>query len=71
MNVHPTSTEMSRGRETAPFPGTQSPKTNLGRLHKTLDTPNHHDGKKRTLPGQISYLAIHDNLNVRPAPHSL
>jgi hypothetical protein len=39
MNEHPTSTEMSRGRETAPFPGTPSPKTNLGRLHKSLDTP--------------------------------
>jgi hypothetical protein len=39
MNLHPTSTEMSRGRETAPFPGAPSPKANLGRLHKTLDTP--------------------------------
>jgi hypothetical protein len=25
--------------QTAPFPGTPSPKTNLGRLHKSLDTP--------------------------------
>ena len=40
MNVHPTSTEMSRGRETAPFPGAPSPKTNPGRLHKNLDTPS-------------------------------
>ena len=28
-----------RGRGTAPFPGTPSPKTNPGRLHKSLDTP--------------------------------
>src|SRR3989442_15336003 len=38
MNAHPTSTEMGRGRGTAPFPGTPSPKTKLGRLHKSLDT---------------------------------
>jgi hypothetical protein len=30
---------MSRGREPAPFPDAPSPKTNLGRLHKTLDKP--------------------------------
>jgi len=29
MNAHPTSTEMGRGRGTAPFPGAPSPKTNL------------------------------------------
>jgi probable HAF family extracellular repeat protein len=39
MNAHPTSTEMGWGRGTAPLPQTPSPKTNLGRLHKTLDTP--------------------------------
>jgi hypothetical protein len=39
MNAHPTSTEMGRGRGTAPFLGTPSPKTKLGRLHKNLDTP--------------------------------
>ena len=39
MNAHPTSTEMGRGRGTALFPGTPFPKTNLSRLHKTLDTP--------------------------------
>src|SRR2546428_13534200 len=40
MNAHPTSTEMGRGRGIAPFPGTPSPKNNLGRLHKSLDTPD-------------------------------
>src|SRR5712692_2874177 len=40
MNAHPTSTEMGRGRGIAPFPGTPSPKNNLGRLHKSLDTPS-------------------------------
>ena len=40
MNAHPTSTEMGRGRGTAPFPCTPSPQTKPGRLHKTLDTPD-------------------------------
>ena len=39
MNLHPTSTEMGWGRETTPLPQTPSPKTELGRLHKSLDTP--------------------------------
>ena|SRR5215813_567562 len=39
MNPHPTSTEMSWGRGTPPLPQTPSPKTKLGRLHKSLDTP--------------------------------
>src|SRR5215813_12034279 len=39
MNAHPTSTEKGWGRGTAPLPQTPSPKTNLGRLHKSLDTP--------------------------------
>ena len=46
MNEHPTSTEMGRGRGTAPFPGAPSPKTNLGRLHKTLDTPQNNSLSK-------------------------
>src|SRR5215813_2170332 len=39
MNPHLTSTEKGWGRGTAPLPQTPSPKTNLGRLHKSLDTP--------------------------------
>ena len=39
MNAHPASTEMGRGRGNAPFPSAPSPKITLGRLHKTLDTP--------------------------------
>ena len=39
MNAHPASTEMGWGRGNAPFPSAPSPKTTLGRLHKTLDTP--------------------------------
>jgi hypothetical protein len=35
-----TSCLSQRVHSTAPFPGTPSPKTNLGRLHKTLDTPS-------------------------------
>src|SRR5262245_49698770 len=42
MNPHPTSTEMSWGRGTAPLPQTPSPKTKFGRLHKSLDTPPTH-----------------------------
>jgi hypothetical protein len=37
---------MGRGRGTAPFPGTPSLKTDLGRLHKTLDTPDWFDDTK-------------------------
>jgi hypothetical protein len=33
------STLMSRGRGTAPFPGTPSPKTTPSRLHKIFDIP--------------------------------
>ena len=39
MNAHPASTEMGWGRGNAPFPSAPSPRTTLGRLHKTLDTP--------------------------------
>ena len=40
MNAHPASTEMGWGRGNAPFPSAPSPRTTLGRLHKTLDTPS-------------------------------
>ena len=39
MNAHPASTRWAGEGEHAPFPSTPSPKTTLGRLHKTLDTP--------------------------------
>jgi hypothetical protein len=39
MNLHPSSTEIGWGRGTAPLPQAPSPKTKLGRLHKSLDTP--------------------------------
>ena len=39
MNAYPASTEMGWGRGNAPFPSAPSPRTTLGRLHKTLDTP--------------------------------
>jgi hypothetical protein len=40
MNAHPTSTEMRCGGGTAPLPQAPSPKTELGRLHRSLDTPS-------------------------------
>jgi hypothetical protein len=40
---------MGRGRGTAPFPGTPSPKTKLGRLHKNLDTPTSAGGTLSSL----------------------
>ena len=40
MNAHSTSTEMA-GEGELPLPQTPSPKTKLGRLHKSLDTPRH------------------------------
>ena len=34
---------LGRGRGTAPFPGTPSPKTKPGRLHKRVDTPEYQE----------------------------
>ena len=67
MNEHPTSTEMGRGRGTAPFPGAPSPKTNLGRLHKTLDTPCQNENQYPTQ-------SLHDHFApsaVHPTPESI
>ena len=48
MNAHPASTVMGWGRGNAPFPSTPSPKTTLGCLHKTLDTPFRNRCSRRT-----------------------
>jgi uncharacterized protein YyaL (SSP411 family) len=39
MKTGAASKSLGRGRGTAPFPGTPSPKTKTDRLHKSLDTP--------------------------------
>ena len=40
MKTGAASESLGRGRGIAPFPGTPSPKTKPGRLHKSLDTPD-------------------------------
>ena len=62
MNAHPTSTEMSWGRGTAPLPQTPSPKTKLGRLHKILDTPL---CLKQTRPSSIPTVDLSPSIEAR------
>ena len=46
---------LGQGRGTTPFPGTPSPKTKPGRLHKRIDTPVKREKLHQFLPESLPF----------------